>query len=261
MAKRKKRRVNYKRLILLIVGFLLVIWLFISLLVGLVKHIFYKPEVPEVVFQLDQSNLMSSNQSYKLGIDVSSFQKDIDWKAVKKTKQVDFAIIRCGYRGAQSGDLCEDETFHINAQQALKNHIPIGVYFYSAATNEQEIKEEVDFVLSIIKDYKITYPVCFDMELFAQGGRIDDLTMEEKTNLAKLFCESMEKEGYSAMIYGNKNWIEEQIDYTQLEDYPIWYAAYIEQPDLNYPFKIWQYSNQGQIDGIPVIVDMNIYLE
>ena len=75
-----------------------------------------------------------------------------------------------------------------NIQQAIQNHLKVGAYFFSSAISTEEIDEEVDLALSKIKGYKIQMPVVFDMEEFDQGGRIDDLSIEQRTNLALRFC-------------------------------------------------------------------------
>ena len=62
------------------------------------------------------------------GIDVSYHQGDIDWEAVK-ADGVDFAMIRLGYRGYESGQLNLDERFHEYAQDAVAAGLEIGVYF------------------------------------------------------------------------------------------------------------------------------------
>ena len=105
----------------------------------------------------------------KTGIDVSSYQGTIDWTKVKK-EGIEFAMIRAGFRGwgtsddGVNGKLVQDTKFDENAKNAIKNGIPIGAYFFSQAINEQEAIEEAKFVVSIIKDYKITYPVVIDVE-------------------------------------------------------------------------------------------------
>ena len=66
------------------------------------------------------------------GIDVSKFQGNIDWNAVK-SDGITFAIIRCGYRGYGSGALVEDSTYRQNIQGAINAGLRVGVYFYSQA--------------------------------------------------------------------------------------------------------------------------------
>ena len=102
----------------------------------------------------------TENITIKSGIDVSHHQGTIDWSKVKQDG-IDFAIIRAGYRGwgisddGTNGKLVKDSKFDYNATNAIKNNIPIGAYFFSQAVNEKEAIEEANFMISIIKNYKI----------------------------------------------------------------------------------------------------------
>ena len=99
------------------------------------------------------------------------------------------------------------------------------------------------------------------MEYFNENDRLASLSKEKKTQFALDFCKAMEKEGYRTLIYGNKHWLENEFDLEKIKKYDLWYAAYIEKPELNAHFKMWQYSNSGQIDGISTNVDLNLYIE
>lgn len=103
-----------------------------------------------------------------MGIDVSAHQGTIDWAKVKASG-VDFAMIRVGYRGYETGRIMEDSQFKRNASQASANGVKVGIYFYSAAINETETLEEAAWVVSKIAPYRITYPVVFDFEEFQRN--------------------------------------------------------------------------------------------
>ena len=74
------------------------------------------------------------------GIDVSKWQGKINWKAVKAAG-IDFAIIRIGFRG-ENGNIYKDDCADYNIQQAEKNGVLVGVYFFSTAVNTAEAEEE-----------------------------------------------------------------------------------------------------------------------
>ncbi len=199
-----------------------------------------------------------TNHKAKKGIDVSMFQKNINWKKVKESG-IDFAIIRCGFRGYTTGKLMEDSTFEANIKGALENDIDVGVYFFSQAVNEMEAREEADFTAELIKKYNITYPVVFDMEdIHDDDYRTEDLTTAERTKIALAFCDQVEKHGYIPMIYGNIRWLIENYDIEKIMKYDIWLAQY--QKNLYYPYKLdmWQYTHKGEFDGIPADVDINL---
>lgn len=195
--------------------------------------------------------------SYR-GIDVSSFQGDIDWKKVK-ADGVDFAMIRVGYRGYGSGAIMEDEYFHANMKGAIAAGINVGVYFFSQAITEEEAIEEAEFVLQHIKDYDITYPVAYDMELIPHDtARTDTLTGRQITDHTIAFCEAVRTAGYKTCIYGNRRFLVLKLDLSRLTAYDTWYAAYVSYPDYPYDFKMWQFTDTGSVDGIDGNVDINI---
>lgn len=122
-----------------------------------------------------------------LGIDVSKWQKEIDWDKVKN-EGVDFAIIRCGYRGSVTGSLVEDPYFEQNIKGARAAGIKVGVYFFTQAVNEVEAVEEASMVISLVRDYELQYPVFIDTEGAGGNGRADSLNVEERTAVCEAFC-------------------------------------------------------------------------
>lgn len=192
------------------------------------------------------------------GIDVSKHQGDINWKKVK-ADGVEFALIRLGYRGYETGKIMLDEYYEQNIKEATAAGIEVGVYFFSQAITIEEVNEEADMVLKYIKDYKITYPVVFDYEEM-QGDvvRSDVLTTAERTDITIAFCEKIKAAGYNPMIYANIKWFVARLDMRRLAEYDKWFAQYFDAPFFPYDFKIWQYTAKGQVDGIKGDVDMNI---
>lgn len=194
-------------------------------------------------------------------IDVSKFQGKIDWDKVK-AEGVDYAFIRVGLRGYGSGALVEDEYFKENIEGAKKAGIKVGVYMFSEAINEEEAKEEAQFVLERIKDYDIDLPVVLDVEDIAgEDGRNEALSKEELTNVCKTFFETVEKEGYHTMLYGNIKCLVTLVDLEQLRNIDIWYAYYNDDIYIPYQVAGWQYASDGQIDGITGNCDLNIFFK
>lgn len=196
------------------------------------------------------------------GIDVSKFQGDIDWQAVA-ADGVEFAFIRVGNRGyGAEGKMLEDDRFEENVEGALQAGIKVGVYFYTQALNEQELLEEANFVLEKIAPYKIECPVVYDVEkVSGANGRMNALSLEERTNLTLLFCQTIEAAGYKPMIYYNMEMATLMLDLETLENYDKWLAYY--NPEMYYPYdyKIWQYTHNGKVNGIEGDVDLNICFE
>lgn len=192
------------------------------------------------------------------GIDVSAYQKSIDWRRVKNAG-AEFAIIRLGYSSASDGSLHLDSRYEENIKGALDAGIKVGVYFFSQAITTDEAVKEAEFVAKNLRGYDITGPVAFDMEPVGEGDRIEVLTAEDKTEIADAFCRAIESFGYSSMIYGNPSWISNHLNLSYLSDHSIWLAHYTWATDYPYKFVMWQYSSEGKVDGIEGNVDLNMY--
>ena len=203
----------------------------------------------------EEGNIIS-----KLGIDVSEYQPEVDWKQIKEAG-AEFAIIRLGYRGyGEAGRLVEDKMFQEHIENAQKAGLEVGVYFFSQAITEEEVKEEAAFGLERIKDYEITCPVVFDTEeIKYDTARTDNLTPEEFTNNCKIFCDEIEEAGYDTMIYSNMKWLAFTLNAEELTDYDKWYADYAPLPQCPYDFEMWQYTETGKISGIDGNVDLNVW--
>lgn len=196
------------------------------------------------------------------GIDVSKFQGSIDWNLVAQDG-VEFAFIRVANRGwGSSGRLVEDERFEDNILGAQAAGIKTGVYIYSQAITEEEVLEEANLVLSKIAPYNLECPVVFDVEkVSGNDGRMNNITVEERTHLTRLFCETIEAAGYRPMIYHNTEMGAVLLNVAELERYDKWFAAYTDTLYYPYEYKVWQYSSTGTVRGINTDVDLNICIE
>jgi GH25 family lysozyme M1 (1,4-beta-N-acetylmuramidase) len=192
------------------------------------------------------------------GIDVSTHQKSIDWNKVKAAG-IDFAMIRAGYRGYQTGDLSLDDNFRQNIEGANNAGIDVGVYFFSQALNVDEAVEEAELLLDVIKDYKITYPVVYDLEvIYDDEARTSEMTVSNLTDSTIAFCELVKKAGYTPMVYSNKKTAYLKLDLSRLTDYNFWLAEFNDTTDYKYYFNMWQYTDKGIVDGIEGNTDLNI---
>ena len=196
----------------------------------------------------------------KFGIDVSKWNKEIDWEQLRK-EGVEFAIIRAGYRGSSSGSLVVDPYFEQNIKGASDNGIDVGIYFFTQAIDEREAVEEASIVLSLIKGYKVTYPVFIDSEGAGGNGRADNLDVPTRSKVCQAFCETIRSGGYTAGIYASKNWLNNRLDITKFSgDNVIWLAEYTSDNEPTYggTYGLWQYTSSGRINGIEGRVDFNL---
>lgn len=221
--------------------------------------------------ETDMSEVQTSvgeNGNISIGIDVARYQGVIDWQQVAASG-VQFAMIRVGYRTQNGGEILEDSTAKYNMQEAAKNGIKIGVYFFSTAVNDAEAVEEADWVADYISQYQITYPVAYNCEGFYNiDSRQFGLDKETRSNAAASFLNRISERGYTPMFYAAKNEMEGDRDWNVSAisgKYKIWVSQY---PTVPFPqteksaysgtHAMWQYTNRGTIPGIPKNVDMNV---
>ena len=208
----------------------------------------------------EMTDLKAFTGKTKAGIDVSKWNGEIDWDRAK-TAGVQFAIVRAGYRGSSTGSLVQDICFDANMKGAAAADVPVGVYFFTQATNEVEAVEEASAVLQWVKEYEITYPIFIDTEGAGGNGRADGLDVDTRTLVCDAFCRTIRNAGYQAGVYASRNWYDHNLHTRKLEDYYIWLAEYRSVPLYQGYYRMWQYSSKGQIDGIDGNVDMNIMYE
>lgn len=195
------------------------------------------------------------------GIDVSKWNEDIDWDAVKDDG-ITFALIRVGYRGTGNGSLAEDPYFESNIRDALRAGIAVGVYIYSQALTTEEARAEAQFVLDRIADYNITLPVVMDYEFYGTEGRLynANLSKSQATNNCLAFCDTVTNAGYTPMVYANKSYLENNLDDDKVSAVaPIWLAHYTTNTGYSGEYDYWQYSADGHVNGVDGVVDCNFF--
>ena len=189
-----------------------------------------------------------------IGIDVSKYNKDINWEEVRASG-IEFAIIRIGYRGSSSGVLVVDPYFMKNLEGARAAGMKIGVYFFTQAVNVTEAVEEASAVTTLVSAQDLQLPVFMDVE--SSGGRADVLDVKTRTEVINAFCRTLENAGYPAGVYLNKRWYESKIDSSALEGWKLWLARYkASEPGI--PCDCWQYTSKGSVDGIVGNVDLDV---
>ncbi len=220
------------------------------------------------VTELLSSDRVSETSETTIGIDVARYQGTIDWAQVAASG-IDFAMVRVGYRADTSREIHADTNAKYNMQEAQKNGIKIGAYFFSTATTAEEAREEADWVADYISRYPVTYPVAYDCEGFDKPDSAQyALTNAQRTDIAVAFLQEIYNRGYTPMFYasmgelsGGAKW-----DTARIESIcRVWVSQY---PSAPYPdtarsaytgtHAMWQYTNQGTVPGISMPVDVNV---
>ena len=220
------------------------------------------------VAQLLSASSVGENSSITYGIDVSRFQGTIDWAQVAGTG-IDFAMIRVGYRDSSTGEIKADSNAKYNMQEAEKNGIKIGAYFFSTAKTLDEAIEEANWVTSYISQYPITYPVGYNCEGFEKtSSRQYGLSKDERSNIAIAFLKQVYSAGYTPIFYASRSELDADAlwNTSQIENnYKIWMAWYNQDtsnleggPAYDGNCAMWQYTNHGTVSGISKSVDVDV---
>ena len=199
-------------------------------------------------------------------IDVSYVQKSIDWAKVKASG-IDGAMIRCGFRHAEGGELDKDNKFESHIKGAYKAGLKIGVYFFTEAINAKEGKEEAAYALNLIKNagVPLSYPIAVDSEnvFWYEGGKKCKgranqgvLSKAKRTEAIRAFCEEIKAQGYKPMIYASLTWFDDCLDMSKLP-YDVWVAQYNTICQYKGKYVMWQYTSTGNVNGISGVVDKN----
>lgn len=215
----------------------------------------------------DEKNVSVTNfdevlSSYKtkkseVGIDVSKWQGKIDFNKVKEAG-ASFVMIRVGSQNGVNGEYVIDPYFEANVSSAIKSGLKVGVYFYSYADSKKEAKKQAKWVIEKIKKYQITLPVAFDWECYSSFNEMD-ISLFGLNEIADSFLKEVEKNGYEVMLYGSKNYLNSVWKYNKND---VWLAHYSENTDYQNDFVMWQLCQNGVIDGVDKMVDINVlYLD
>ena len=178
------------------------------------------------------------------GIDVSSYQGNIDWSQVA-SDDITFAFVRC--RSAVSG---VDAYCDYNLDEAYKNGVKVGIYIYSGATNDLEAQEEADYIVSVANNHEITMPLVLDIE-----GNMSALGKDRLQRNIQIFCDTVTNAGYTPMVYASTNFYKNHIGEV---DCLKWEANYKTGYDCSQNNSAYhQYTSHGYVKGIAGRVDMN----
>ena len=210
-------------------------------------------EREEVVTAFNDVVATHKDENTEIGIDVSKWQGDIDFKKVKDAGAT-FVMIRVGSQQGVDGEYILDPYFKQNIENALANDLKVGVYFYSYANSKKEARKQADWVLDQIKDYELTLPIAFDWECYNSFNQME-LSLFGLNEVAESFLEKVEDKEYDGMLYGSKNYLNSIWKY---HDYDVWLAHYTDQTDYDSHYVMWQLCQDGRIDGINTAVDINV---
>ena len=213
------------------------------------------PNPPDTNERIDFVDFMSdyAGEGRRFGIDVSTWQGDIDFNAVKEAG-CSFVMIRIGY---YYDDIVMDDRFYDNIQGARAAGLDIGVYFYTTDNSIETIREHARWIAETLGGEPTDLPVAFDWEEFTNFQKYG-MNIRDLNELYLAFSDEMSTFGYETMLYSSKNFLNNFWSSDIKNSSPVWLAHYVGETDYEGDFYIWQQSNCGRISGIYGDVDMNI---
>ena len=195
-------------------------------------------------------------ENTKIGIDVSKWQEEIDWQKVKEDG-VEFVILRIGYQDGIKGENRIDPYFYQNIQEAKQAGIPVGVYFYSYASTNEEAEEQAAWIVKHLNDYTLELPIAFDWENWTSFANFE-ISFYKLNDIANTFLKKIEENGYTPTLYSSKTYLEKiWIN----KRYKTWLAHYTNHTNYTEEYYMWQMCETGRVDGINTDVDINIMYE
>ena len=198
------------------------------------------------------------NDKTKIGIDVSRWQGDIDFKKVKEAG-AEFVFIRIGVESKQGEEIGMDSKYKQNIKKAKEAGLDVGVYLYTIALNKNVARSHAEWVVKALDGEKLELPIVFDWENFNKWNEYK-LSFHDINSIADTFIDTVMKSGYKGMLYSSKFYLENI--WENKNDYPVWLAHYTDETNYTGKYKIWQMCNDGVIDGINGDVDIDImYLD
>lgn len=214
--------------------------------------------IDDKLYYFDADGVLQKGKTF--GVDVSKYQKNIDWEQIKKAG-VSFVIVRIGYRGyGASGALVLDPMFEEHFTNVKNAGLKVGVYFFSQATTEEEAKEEAFACAYVLNGRKLDYPIFFDTEAsgaLGGSGRADGLGVADRTKCAVAFCEEVKANGYKPGVYASTLWYRNRVDLSSLTKYTIWNAHYgVASSPID--CALWQGTCTARLPGYKGDLDVNI---
>lgn len=201
------------------------------------------------------------NDNTKIGIDVSSWQGNINWEKVKSAG-VEFAFIRIGYQVGYGGEYVLDKYFAQNITGATAVGLLVGVYFYSYADSIDEARNQAEWITEHLDGYKVELGVAFDWEDWSNFNSTG-MSFHTINQVAKTYLDTIADQGYQGLLYGSLNYLRRIWQPEKyLAEHAVWLAQYYDEPTYEKPFRFWQLSSSGRVDGIAGDVDLDVmYLE
>ena len=195
-------------------------------------------------------------------IDVSSWQQDISWQAVKDAG-IQGVIIRLSYGWGNH----IDRSAEYNISECRRLNIPFGLYVYSYAANGSDGRAEASDVLAKLRSIRVSagdlrYPIFYDLEQWTDSGRTPATSSNTYNDIVNSWFSGMEAGGFGNLqIYSYPDYLNGPLNSSNIHSKTGWVASY--GPSMGFAFQLefrgWQYSDVGNVPGIQGHVDLSAF--
>lgn len=201
-------------------------------------------------------------------LDVSRWQGNIDWDAVKASGKVDGVMLKTVSTNSKlskrKDGLYIDPTFEHNYAECKRLEIPVGVYYYTYAVSHTSADAELALLKTAMTGKTFELPICVDVE----DNKLRKLGKQELTDLTAYALATIEQWGFYAMLYTGLNFGETRLYMggAALRKYDVWLARYPrdksktkpeDKPKTDFAFGMWQYTSTASVPGITGNVDLS----
>lgn len=201
-------------------------------------------------------------------MDVSRYQGVIDWDAVIANGKVDGVMLKTvstnGRLSKRKDGLYIDPTFERNYAECKRVGLPVGVYYYTYATDKQMADAELDLLKTALTGKTFELPISVDVE----DNKIKKLSTQELTDLAAYALGTVERWGFYALLYVGLYFAQTELYMggAALRPYDVWLAKYPkdqrktkpeDKPKTAFAFGMWQYTSTARVPGVSTNVDMS----
>lgn len=194
-------------------------------------------------------------------MDVSRWQGDINWDAVKASGKVEGVMLKAvstNYKLSKRKDgLYIDPTFERNYAECKRVGLPVGVYYYTYATDKEMADAELALLKTALTGKTFELPISVDVE----DNKIKKLSTQALTDLAAYALAEVERWGFYALLYVGLNFAQTELYMggAALKPYDVWLARYPkdqrqtkpeDKPKTAFAFGMWQYTSTAHVPGV-----------
>ena len=201
-------------------------------------------------------------------MDVSRWQGHINWDRVKASGLVSGVMLKAVSTNRKlskrKDGLYIDPTFERNYRECKRVGLPVGVYYYTYATDKDMADAELALLKTALTGKTFELPISVDVE----DNKIKKLSTQALTDLAAYALATVEQWGFYAMLYVGLNFAQTELYMVgaALRKYDVWLAMYPgdksktkpeDKPKTDFTFGMWQYTSAASVPGVSGNVDLS----